>query len=674
MNQGKAACANWSCTPSVTSCSTDQLRVEKCGADGETKTVDHECDPGQVCLSGACVAETCTPSQKFCRAGNVAQCSADGRTSTVAATCDSGSHCDDTALACVPNVCTPGSDTCQGNQTAHCKGDGTGFENQQDCGTSSVCVAGSCRAVACDPNEELCVGNTIQQCSADGSTQSVVQTCGEGTVCVAAAGSAPSCVADSCVAGQTQCDGNTVTQCNTAGNAFEPLTDCTATGGVCYAGQCQPKVCTSGTLSCSQGNVEVCVHNGASNALFRACNSAEFCDSSSPGCKPLVCTPNAPGCNGKFAATCNADGSGFASAGAVDCSLSGQVCDGGACKAVSCTPGAMFCQSQDVYVCNALGTAGNLSADCSNGYTHCAQSGSVAFCTYNVCSAGVATCRGNVATKCNADSSGYDTGTDCGAQACVNGACQPKICTPGALSCVSGNSQVCNATGTGTTLNQSCAASQYCSASSGSCVPDVCAAAAQGCVGEVLGLCSSDGGSVSATGSTNCKASNQLCTFAGCAATASDAISSSAQNGLNPSSQTMYGAVVYVSTARTLTGIQEYFGISSSSTMRWVVYASDTQSGPYTPIFDLLASATSIGDAEQSSPTLSVPLSAGKYYYFGAVVPGPTFFSYELTTAQRFTSFGHALGAYQATGSPPSSFTFTPNSNYPTLTLSTTLP
>ena len=78
----------------------------------------------------------------------------------------------------------------------------------------------------------------------------------------------------------------------------------------------------------------------------------------------------------------------------------------------------------------------------------------------------------------------------------------------------------------------------------------------------------------------------------------------------------------------------------------------------------------------QSSGLISVPLSAGKFYYFGAVGTQLTGVGYETTTAQRYASFGHALGSYSTTvsGAPPSSFNFSPNTTYAAMNLLTKLP
>ena len=45
-------------------------------------------------------------------------------------------------------------------------------------------------------------------------------------------------------------------------------------------------------------------------------------------CKPLLCTPNGPACNGKIATTCNTDGSGYV-VGGIDCGV--KTCSGGMC-------------------------------------------------------------------------------------------------------------------------------------------------------------------------------------------------------------------------------------------------------------------------------------------------------------------------------------------------------
>jgi len=674
LKDGKAGCSNWTCLPNSAICSVDGRRVERCAANGESSTVERECEAGEVCANAACRADVCTPNQKFCRAGSVYQCAADGTNSALFDTCATGSHCDDSTGACVTDACKPSTDICQNNQTVHCKADGSGFEDPKDCGKKQVCTGGVCQPIVCDPNAFVCDGNQIKSCNVNGTQQTVSKTCAANETCGLNFG-APACIPNSCSAGQTQCQGNTVVQCNAAGTALEITTDCQATNTVCYGGACQPKVCESGTLSCQLGNVALCVHNGANLEPFQSCSSTQYCDSSAPGCKSQACTPNAIGCNGSLLATCNELGSGYSNAGAIDCAATGQACQAGMCQPIICTPGSLLCQSGDVYQCNEFGTAAQLSTDCADSTSHCAQSGSVAFCAADICTAGVPLCNGNVATKCNNDGDGYLPGTDCGTnQVCVSGTCQSKVCVPGSLTCSGGSSMVCNAQGTAYAVSQSCATTQFCNASTGTCKPDVCPAAAQGCVNEVLGTCNTEG-SAELAGGTDCKASGQLCTLTGCAATATDALGSYV-NSTSASSSAMFGSVVYVATPRTLTGMQLTFSGSSSPTARWVVFASDNQSGPYTPVFDNVAPASNVTGSlvMQSSGTLSVSLTAGKFYYFGAVIQGS--YGYESTTAQRYTSFGHALGSYVTTvgSAPPSSFQFSSNTSYAAMNLLTKLP
>src|SRR5437016_14362112 len=107
----------------------------------------------------------------------------------------------------------------------------------------------------------------------------------------------------------------------------------------------------------------------------------------------------------------------------------------------------------------------------------------------------------------------------------------------------------------------------------GICMPDACPAAGQGCVGEVLGTCNAEGSAL-ATGGTDCKLSGKLCTLSGCASIAQDTLGASVQTSFNGYDYQTYGGVVYVTTARELTGIQLYFAGLYTPSVRWVVYAS----------------------------------------------------------------------------------------------------
>ena len=79
-----------------------------------------------------------------------------------------------------------------------------------------------------------------------------------------------------------------------------------------------------------------CSSNGQSASVFDQCTSAEYCDAASSTCKPRVCTPSQPACDGDIATTCNALGSGYASGG-TDCAASGKACSAGMCT--SCPGG-----------------------------------------------------------------------------------------------------------------------------------------------------------------------------------------------------------------------------------------------------------------------------------------------------------------------------------------------
>ncbi|HET7545111.1 MAG TPA: hypothetical protein VFK05_34840 [Polyangiaceae bacterium] len=676
-DQGKATCSGWLCTPGTGGCSKDARRVEVCSADGESTLVDHECSATQVCTAGTCKEVVCTPGLSYCKAGAVLRCSDDGTSSTSVQVCGADSFCDDATAQCSTNACKPGTQTCQGNAAVRCKADGSGFETTDDCGKSSICTNGACRALLCEPNTRSCDDQGhVLLCNASGTAVTVVDTCDSGQHCVQTA-SSTGCVANGCSANGSSCIGDVLVTCNADGSALQAATtDCAASNQVCYGGACRTKVCTPNTLSCEQGNVVLCVQNGTATQLFDVCSSDEYCDAASPSCKVKVCTPGAAACNNDTAATCNADGSGYLSSGAVDCTQSNKLCQNGACQTPFCTPNAFVCQAGDVYRCNAQGSATVLDTDCVDSYQHCAQSGNVAYCAADACYAGNTYCNGNIASKCLADGSGYETGTDCGTQVCVSGVCTPKICTPGSPTCTSGNAYVCNATGTAYTLAQGCSAAQFCS--SGVCTPDVCPAGAQACVGEVLGVCNSEGSALSSS-TTNCGTSQKACSLGGCVATVTDALATVSSTAYGSSSLlTMYGDFVYVSTPRRLKLMQHSLLQGNASALRWVIYQSDAAFGPYRPVYDQTAPvATPNSFTVQSSGALDVPLLAGKFYYFATVAAPNSMFSTESSTAQRFVSFGHVLGTYTGTfaSTPSNSFSVTSfNTSFAPITLTTTLP
>jgi len=671
---GKAECESWQCAPGSNRCSADGRRIEICNADGLGTTVGQQCGAGQACVNAACKDVTCQPGATFCLRGDVYLCSADGLTSTQQQICGAGSFCDAASGKCQARICTPGDHSCVDGQVGTCNALGSAYEDLRACKKHEVCEQGACAAIVCDRDGYACDdGGHLVHCNETGTVTSVVQTCGSDQTCrVDPESDVHECAAKACEAGKTACDGNRIAVCNADGSGFESGgTEC-GPSKVCFGGTCKAKVCTAGTRFCKDGDVRLCTEQGSNSQLYQTCDDADdFCDVASATCKTQVCTPNELGCNGQVAATCKADGSGYLAAGAVDCAAAKKTCELGTCKPKVCTPSATFCSSGNVYQCNAAGTGSSLLTTCTASSYFCSANGDTASCSYDVCTAGTLGCSNNTITTCRADGSGYDLGTDCGAKACVNGACAAKVCTPDKFQCSGTTSQLCNATGTAWINFDDCAANTYCSATSGRCELDVCPAGAKACVNEQLGTCSADGSALSA-GATDCKASSNVCTLAGCAASATDTLGDSSSSYYYSGYVVLFGDIVYATSSRKLTELQQ--DMTSSASLRWVVYVSDTLAGPYTPMFDVAGTAPNTGF--QTSGPISVSIAAGKYYFFGSIAQ-PTYFYQNTRAGTQYVSFGRSMGAYaQYLGSAtvPPSFTFSSSTALAHIQLTTVLP
>jgi len=110
--------------------------------------------------------------------------------------------------------------------------------------------------------------------------------------------------------------------------------------------------------------------------------------------------------------------------------------------------------------------------------------------------------------------------------------------------------------------------------------------------------------------------------------------------------------LIQCTTSTTLTQIEMYFNISSSTQIEYAVWESPTQTGIYDRIAVVNVPASGTGQKFYSSGALSVPLVAGRYYFIGAAWNG-TLGYYGGTTGE--PSFGTFIGGFGS-------------SHYPTLT------
>lgn len=218
-----------------------------------------------------------------------------------------------------------------------------------------------------------------------------------------------------------------------------------------------------------------------------------------------VCEPGATRCgNGGSLDTCNSEGTGFESAACA----SGTLCIGGLCARLSCEAGQLLCLGAEIHRCNDDEESTSLVSTCGPGE---ACNSATFGCQQRLCEPLVATCNGNVATRCDFSGNAYDEGANvnCGTLTCRNGACVDPVtglvddsslpttlsqsCSPGAVSCVGNALTTCNSEGTGSTA-QPCGDGE-CDAAAGVCLaPQQCTPLERACDGlSAFGTCSADG-------------------------------------------------------------------------------------------------------------------------------------------------------------------------------------
>src|SRR6478736_325902 len=529
--QGCVACLfDWNC-PANHRCEANQCFKKQACTETSDCTHDEQpvCDPVQGMCVGCredsecgddqrCAGSRCTPLEK-CK--NSHDCSEGRVCDRVAAACvacvvdgDCGA-----GNACVADTCVP---TCTSDK--ECLGIGRLCDltagrcvecvKQTDCPDAYFCgAAGICQLDVCEQGTSRCNGShTLASCTLLGD-RFEDSTCSSNSACTED-GSKASCTPFVCNPSSVTCatDGSAIVTCSGDGLSVKSTAPCGA-GKTCVAGACQDVICPPATFSCDGSDLYACNQNGTAKSKTTTCGKAFRCDAESGSCVALNCTPGAAVCDGNAPTTCALDGSGPVPGG-IACA-DGSACTTSGCLPIVCT-GAYQCNADgSLYKCSNNGTTATLSNRC-NYQSLCDAVG--AKCITPTCTPGAFVCNGNVATRCKADGSGYESaGTDCTTQnlVCDGGGCLPKACTPSTIFCDAGNPLQCNAAGTTYTPTDTCATSEYCSASSTTCLADKCSANAAVCNGNLLTTCAADG-SGPVAGGTDCTESGKLCVAGAC--------------------------------------------------------------------------------------------------------------------------------------------------------------
>lgn len=620
---GEPTCVDWVCEPESEVCDDDARYLELCAADGLSVARRIDCaDSDEVCVNGECATRTCAPDEYSCENGDLYRCSGDGTLKELAKNCDNDELCSEAEADCIPLSCQPGAPTCDGDELRRCNDRGTGLTgNAERCKRDEACFDGACLERICASDYE-CDRDVSLQCVDNGTRLVEVERCaplGElPTYCNPDSGR---CETVGCDPSQPICSGDLATVCADDGSG--PVAggvDCTVLEKACFAGTCQPVVCTD-EFDCQEGDLYRCEDNGTALRLQGECGRPALCDAEHGTCLAEVCTPGEPVCNGTIATTCDETGAGYEPDG-IDCATDDKGCFEGTCQPRVCDADEYFCSEGDVWLCDATSTQSALADDCDFS-EHCVPR--QATCIANTCSPGAAVCDGTVATVCRSDGSGPEPGgMDCSAsnRACRLGICQPLICQPNQRFCHEGNVRLCDATGTASGPYDACLPEEYCDDTAPArCRADLCAANAAACSGERLATCNGDGSGYSDV-QDDCAESGLVCTLAGtCASSATDTLGGIDLYAQNPGA-TLELTALEVLTPRTIIGLEAYFAVSTETEVVWLVYKSSVSTGVYTKLFEFTTTASAGLASYHSSGAIGVTLEGGAYYAIGVLIRG----------------------------------------------------
>ncbi|MBM4355182.1 MAG: hypothetical protein FJ109_15600 [Deltaproteobacteria bacterium] len=460
-----------------------QCTGKQCGPNG-CGTVCGYCDEGKICNDdGLCISEPgkpcakleeCYPQACDLALGVCAPCSDDAQCAPAGEVCDEatgmcaecgtdadcmeGFGCQDhecKQLPCPAFPCPAGSTCDEATGTCiECKSD-------DDCAPNHHCVN-----AVCVPPEEC---ESSKDCALDEVCDKVLLLCVECTI-DADCPEGHRCTDNVCelillCASDKDCKEYGKVCDKSVGECVDCLSDldCALTSW-CQGIHCVADICDQAAVwpACLDGDVVSCSQNGNQITLVTDCIEGQFCEAAE--CKPWVCAPDAPGCDGNSAFVCNADGSGYLQF--VECGEK-KGCSGGVCKDIVCEPSKLVCLDElSLLDCAEDGTSFEVTP-CLPG-TFC--DAVTASCVPWVCSPDLPSCNGMQVVTCNPFGSAWIDGADCAAanQVCLAGkcvdcdpACGDKTCGPDACG------GVCGTCG----MQQACFAG-YCidTACSGECV------------------------------------------------------------------------------------------------------------------------------------------------------------------------------------------------------------
>ncbi|HEX6272296.1 MAG TPA: hypothetical protein VFZ53_04630 [Polyangiaceae bacterium] len=423
----------------------------------------------------------------------------------------------------------------------------------------------------------------------------------------------------------SDCDGNA--EC--VNNACRPITTCSSTDDcpqnlVCNTSTDRCVQCFGGT-GCAAG--DICV----TNSCRKPCTNDNQCVLFGLRCDTS---------NG-YCASCVGDD---------DCA-DDHNCQQGSCVRDICVQDSGSCSGNSITTCNEDGSQLTSPSACATRST-CVEEAGSASCEDWICEPGQTGCSPTEerVVSCSEDGLEETLVDDCAAmdQICIGaGECSDSVCDPSTRFCQTNTIQQCDSTGSSFSLYQTCTTGQLCNPQTIACAVPLCSPGQAACDGNVFTTCNAQGFGYTGT-RTDCSTSGQICTTTGCT-------SSSGVDTIPPMNPTLYtsGALsnylmvnfFSATTNRTLVRIENYMNPASAMTLTWQVFESTTQTGTYTSISTTTTTSTT-GVGYQSSPTLSIPLVAGRFYAIGYSWTTPALvFGYQAGAASQVVAFGSLLGA-----------------------------
>lgn len=331
------ACKSQICAPNQPAC--DGNSASQCNPNGSGYlSGGSECGKDK-CIAGQCKPVVCEPSAAFCDGQIAKECDATGVSSSTVKTCGLSEFCE-TGI-CKAQICAPNQPVCDGNSAKICNALGSGYSDAgKECGTAAKCVTGVCKTKVCAPATQFCEVGKLKTCSPDGMSVSAEQACGSGNYCGLNKLGDAACLPWACEPAKATCNGPVATNCKADGSGYEDAgTECKVQGKVCSQGLCKSLLCDPLAPNyCDLNTAMKCDATGLNPTTVQACGAGTYCDKGV--CQKQLCEPGKPGCFGAIAATCNAQGSGWAEGG-TDCNAAGKTCGAGVCVAQTCGNGVV---------------------------------------------------------------------------------------------------------------------------------------------------------------------------------------------------------------------------------------------------------------------------------------------------------------------------------------------